>query len=104
MDKFEYMSGRRPETWREVGIMADLANPTRMSEFALGLSRPGYMRSWASYVTGSRFAYRPHRLARCARRPIGSPGRATRSGPRSAMTRPVSDRGPMSADAKRGRT
>ncbi len=58
-----FMDDRRPETWREVGIMADFANPTRMSEFALGLSKKDYMASWAGYTTDPRFTYRATRLA-----------------------------------------
>jgi hypothetical protein len=57
-----FMDGHRPDTWREVGIMADLANPTQISEYARGLSSPGYMKSWAGYTTDARFAYRPSRL------------------------------------------
>ncbi|MEK7727537.1 MAG: hypothetical protein AAB354_03945, partial [candidate division KSB1 bacterium] len=44
-----FMDGSRPEVHQEVGIMADFANPTQISEFALGLSRPDYMKSWAAY-------------------------------------------------------
>jgi homogentisate 1,2-dioxygenase len=58
-----FMDDRRPDVWREVGIMADFANPTRMSEFALGLSKKEYMASWAGYTTDPRFTYRPARLA-----------------------------------------
>jgi homogentisate 1,2-dioxygenase len=58
-----FMDGRRPEVWQEVAIMADLANPTRMSAFARGLSRAGYMESWSGYTTDPRFAYRATRLA-----------------------------------------
>jgi homogentisate 1,2-dioxygenase len=57
-----FLDGHRPETWREVGIMADLANPARVSELALGLSRPEYMASWADYTTDPRFTYRATRL------------------------------------------
>ena len=35
-----FLDGRRPERFDEVGIMADLANPAGISDFALGLSRP----------------------------------------------------------------
>jgi len=58
-----FKDDRRPETWREVGIMADFANPTRMSEFAAGLSKKEYMASWAGYTTDPRFTYRATRLA-----------------------------------------
>ena len=42
--------------------MADFANPTWISEAALALSRPDYMRSWAGYTTEARFAHDPTRL------------------------------------------
>jgi len=58
-----WLDGRRPEVFEGVGIMADLENPTRISEFALGLSRPDYMASWRDYTTDPRFTYRPTRLA-----------------------------------------
>ncbi|MBI4637069.1 MAG: homogentisate 1,2-dioxygenase [Candidatus Rokubacteria bacterium] len=58
-----FMDDRRPGVHNEVGIMADLANPTQISEFALGLSEPEYMKSWAAYTTDPRFAYRADRLA-----------------------------------------
>jgi homogentisate 1,2-dioxygenase len=57
-----FLEGRRPEVFHEVGIMADFANPARISEFALGLSRPGYMASWAEYAADPRFAWSPTRL------------------------------------------
>jgi hypothetical protein len=44
--------------------MADFANPARISDFALGLSRPGYMASWSGYVTEPRFLHDPGRLAK----------------------------------------
>ena len=58
-----FMEGARPEVHHEVGIMADFANPTRISDFALGLSEPGYMGAWAAYGADAPFAYRPDRLA-----------------------------------------
>jgi homogentisate 1,2-dioxygenase len=58
-----FMEGSRPEVHHEVGIMADFANPVRISEFALGLSVPNYMAAWADYTTDTRFAYRADRLA-----------------------------------------
>lgn len=58
-----FMDGRRPPVHNEVAIMADFANPTRISRAALALSRPGYMESWAGYTTQTRFTYSPTRLA-----------------------------------------
>jgi homogentisate 1,2-dioxygenase len=58
-----FMDGRRPAMHNEVGIMADFANPAQISEYALGLSRPDYMQSWAAYTTDERFTHRPERLA-----------------------------------------
>jgi homogentisate 1,2-dioxygenase len=58
-----YLDDRRPDRFDEVAVMADLANPTRISELALGLSRPDYMASWGGYHAEPRFAYRPDRLA-----------------------------------------
>jgi len=57
-----FLDGKRPERFDEVGIMADFANPARISEFALGLSRPGYMGAWGGYVTESRFGWSATRL------------------------------------------
>lgn len=57
-----FLDGRRPERFDEVGIMADLANPARISEFALGLSRPDYMGSWGGYAADPRFAWSATRL------------------------------------------
>ena len=57
------MDGQRPRLHNEVGIMADFANPAQISEYALGLSQPDYMKSWAGYTTEPRFAHRPDRLA-----------------------------------------
>jgi homogentisate 1,2-dioxygenase len=57
-----FMDERRPAVHSEVAIMADFANPTRISEAALALSRPDYMRSWAGYTTEPRFAHDPARL------------------------------------------
>jgi hypothetical protein len=42
--------------------MADFANPTQISEFALGLSRPDYMSAWSGYTTEPAFTYDPARL------------------------------------------
>ena len=57
------LDDKRPQRFEEVGIMADFANPARISDFALGLSRPGYMASWSGYVTEPRFVHDPGRLA-----------------------------------------
>jgi hypothetical protein len=57
------MEGRRPPVHNEVGIMADFANPAWISEYALGLSQPDYMKSWAGYTTDPAFTHRPERLA-----------------------------------------
>src|SRR2546425_8672971 len=58
-----FMAGRGARGHHEVAIMADLANPTQISEFALSLSKPDYMRSWVDYTTDPRFTHRPDRLA-----------------------------------------
>jgi homogentisate 1,2-dioxygenase len=58
-----FMDGRRAEVHNEVGIMADFANPAMISEFALGLGRPDYMKSWGGYTTDPRFTYRADRLS-----------------------------------------
>jgi homogentisate 1,2-dioxygenase len=58
----KFLEGKRPERFDEVGIMADLANPTQISEAALGLSRPDYMASWGGYASEARFTHRPDRL------------------------------------------
>jgi homogentisate 1,2-dioxygenase len=58
------LDDKRPQLFGEVGIMADFANPARISDFALGLSRPGYMASWSGYVTEPRFLHDPGRLAK----------------------------------------
>ncbi len=57
-----YLSGRRGQIHNEVAVMADLANPVRISDFALGLSRDGYMDAWSGYTTRERFAHDPGRL------------------------------------------
>ncbi len=57
-----FRDGRRPEVHNEVAVMADFANPTRISDFALGLSRPDYMDAWSAYTTDPKFAYDPARL------------------------------------------
>jgi homogentisate 1,2-dioxygenase len=57
-----FMDGRRSEIHNEVAVMADFANPTQVSDYALGLSDPDYMKSWAAYTSQPRFAYSPTRL------------------------------------------
>ena len=57
-----FLDGPRPTVHNEVGIMADFANPTRISEFALGLSRPDYMAAWSAYASDPRFSYSATRL------------------------------------------
>jgi homogentisate 1,2-dioxygenase len=56
------LDGHRPELFEEVGIMADLANPAQISDFALGLTRPDYMASWSAYAAAPRFRWSPGRL------------------------------------------
>ena len=58
-----FLDGGNAGVHNEVGIMADFANPTQVSELALGLSRPDYMDAWGGYVRDPRFAYAPGRLA-----------------------------------------
>jgi homogentisate 1,2-dioxygenase len=58
-----FLSGRRGEIHNEVAVMADFANPVRISDFALGLSRPNYMDAWSGYTTNDRFVHDPGRLA-----------------------------------------
>ncbi len=58
-----FMDGHNPGVHHEVAIMADLANPTLVSEYALALSRPEYMKAWSGYTTDVRFVHRPERLA-----------------------------------------
>jgi hypothetical protein len=57
-----FLDGKRPEKFDEVGIMADFTNPARISEFALGLSRPDYMGAWGGYATEERFGWSATRL------------------------------------------
>jgi homogentisate 1,2-dioxygenase len=63
----KFMEGRAPAVHQEVGIMADFANPTRISAFALGLSRPDYMQAWAAYRSDRRFAWEATRLGEVRR-------------------------------------
>ena len=57
-----FLSGARGTIHNEVAVMADFANPAQISEYALGLSEPDYMKSWGRYTTDARFAYSPARL------------------------------------------
>jgi homogentisate 1,2-dioxygenase len=57
-----FMAGRRADVHNEVGVMADFANPTQISEFALGISRPDYMDAWGPYATDPKFTYDAGRL------------------------------------------
>ncbi len=57
-----FMDGHRPEVHDEVAIMADFANPVRISAAALALSRPDYMATWSAYARDPRFAWSPGRL------------------------------------------
>ena len=58
-----FLDGKNPAVHKEVGIMADFANPTEVSEWAVGLAEPEYMKAWAAYTTDPRFTHRPDRLA-----------------------------------------
>jgi homogentisate 1,2-dioxygenase len=58
-----FMDGANPGVHNEVAIMADFANPTQVSEWALGLSRRDYMDAWSAYTENPRFTYRAERLA-----------------------------------------
>jgi hypothetical protein len=57
------MEGHARDIHDEVAVMADFVNPTRISEFALGLSEPGYMTAWGGYTSDPKFAYSSTRLA-----------------------------------------
>jgi hypothetical protein len=46
----------------ELAVMADFANPTQISEFGLGLSRPNSMDAWSDYTTNPKFVYDAGRL------------------------------------------
>jgi homogentisate 1,2-dioxygenase len=59
----KFMEGGGREIHNEVAVMADFVNPTRISDFALGLSEPDYMKAWGGYTTDPKFAYSPTRLA-----------------------------------------
>lgn len=58
-----FMDRSDPALHNEVAIMADFATPARVSEFARGLSRADYMKSWAGYATDPRFTWSATRLA-----------------------------------------
>ena len=58
-----FLDGKNPSVHKEVGIMADFANPTEVSAFAVGLAEPEYMKAWDAYTTDARFTHRPDRLA-----------------------------------------
>jgi homogentisate 1,2-dioxygenase len=75
------LDGRRPELFEEVGIMADFANPARISDFALGLSRPDYMASWAAYATAPRHGWSATRLAEVERTALDLAGERDRLRP-----------------------
>jgi homogentisate 1,2-dioxygenase len=57
-----FMDGRRGTVHNEVAVMADFANPTLASEWALGLSEPDYMGAWRAYTSDARFAWSASRL------------------------------------------
>ena len=59
----KFLDGARGAIHNEVAVMADFANPVQISDFALGLSRAGYMNAWSAYTSNPRFAHRPTRLA-----------------------------------------
>jgi len=82
-----FLDGQTPDVHSEVAIMADLANPTRVSEHALALSRADYMGAWGAYVSEARFVHRSDRLAevRAAAERL--------AGARDALAPPAPERG-----------
>jgi len=58
----KWLDGKAGAVHNEVAVMADFANPTRVSEFALGLRRADYMDTWSGYSTEPRFTWRADRL------------------------------------------
>ena len=58
----KWLDGKAGAVHNEVAVMADFANPTRVSEFALGLARADYMDTWSGYTTEPRFTWRADRL------------------------------------------
>ena len=57
-----WLDGKGGAVHNEVAVMADFANPTRVSEWALGLRRADYMDTWRGYTTEPRFTWRADRL------------------------------------------
>src|SRR5437762_2187432 len=58
----KWLDGKAGAVHHEVAVMADFANPTRVSAFALGLRRADYMDTWSGYTTEPRFTWRADRL------------------------------------------
>src|SRR5207249_2405936 len=58
----KWLDGKAGAVHNEVAVMADFANPTRVSAFALGLRRADYMDTWSGYTTEPRFTWRADRL------------------------------------------
>src|SRR5207247_1057383 len=56
-----FLDSWNPRVHHEVAIMADLANPTHISEFALSPPHPDYLPTWLDYPTHPPFQHRPHR-------------------------------------------
>ena len=63
----KWLDGKAGAVHNEVAVMADFANPARVSEFALGLRRADYMDTWSGYTTEPRFTWRADRLAQIRR-------------------------------------
>ena len=62
-DRLEkWLDGKAGTVHNEVAVMADFANPARVSEWALGLRRADYMETWSGYTTEPRFTWRADRL------------------------------------------
>src|SRR5437867_4748427 len=58
----KWLDGKAGAVHNEVAVMADFANPTRVSEWALGTRRADYMDTWGGYTTEPRFTWRADRL------------------------------------------
>jgi len=58
----KWLDGKAGTVHNEVAVMADFANPARVSEWALGLRRADYMETWSGYTTEPRFTWRADRL------------------------------------------
>src|SRR6266550_8890126 len=58
----KWLDGKPGALHNEVAVMADFANPARVSEWALGLRRADYMDTWSGYTTEPRFTWRADRL------------------------------------------